>query len=135
MLSVYLDAFEKAIAFQVTDQSTKITDFIKRNGPFVASNGWTIAVESAPELDVATKTIFLRGSNSSLDKRVDRTWDINSNYNRDNVICAADDALNELVHAVASPFLYATVSGIPTSPSVASECKNSKTSNKPLIKG
>lgn len=132
MLSVYLEAFENAIAFQVVSQSTLITDHIKKFGPFTASNGWSIKIENAPELDVRTKTIFLRGSNASLDKRVDRTWDMNSNYSRDNVISAVDKALNELVSAVASPSLYTTAPWIPTPTSVVSV---NGAIDKPLIKG
>jgi hypothetical protein len=134
MLSVYLESFEKAIAFQVTNQDLSIKDFIKKNVSFHASNGWTITIANAPELDVRAKTIYLRGSDNSLDKRVDRTWDMNSNYSRDTVTSSVDKALNELVLAVASPtFLYSTATRIPTSGSVDSV--NNKTSNKPLIKG
>ncbi len=130
MLSVYLEPFEQAIAFQVTSQSTTITDFIKQSGSFRASNGWTITIQNGPELDIKNKAIFLRGSDSSLDLRVDRTWDINDNYNRDKYIADADKALNELVSAVASPFLYTTATRTISSRGVVSD-KN--TNNLPII--
>lgn len=133
MLSVNLDAFEKAITFQIVEQDQKITDAITKYGPFTASNGWSIKIENAPELDIATKTIFLRGRNSSLDKRVDRTWDLKDNYSRDKYISQADNALNELVQSLASQTIYPAAYWIPTPISVGSA--NCKTCNKPLIKG
>ena len=106
MLSVYLEPFEKAIAFQVTSQSPTITDFINRGGAFLASNGWKVTIQKGPELDVKNKVIYLRGSDSSLDLRVDRIWDIKDNYSRVMYITQIDKALNELVSTLASPFLY-----------------------------
>jgi hypothetical protein len=131
MLSVYLEPFERAIAFQVTNQNPQITDYIKQNGIFRASNGWTVTCQVAPELDIATKTIYLRGSNSNLDKRVDRTWDLKDNYRRDKYINEADQALKELVSATSTP-RYAVYFGYSV-PNTNPEKKGNMASNKPLI--
>lgn len=134
MLSVYLEPFERAIAFQVTNQDPKITDFIKRNGSFVASNGWTVTSQVAPELDIKRKIVYLRGSNSSKDKRVDRTWDLRSNSNRDEYISAANQALQELVNA-ASPVLFVTAGTSHSTPTGGPDTADKNRANeKPLIK-
>ena len=130
MLSVYLEPFEKAIAFQVTSQSTTITDFINRGGAFLASNGWKVTIQKGPELDIKNKTIYLRGSDSSLNLRVDRTWDINDNYSRDKYIAQVDNALNELTSTLASPFLF-TAARMESNPSGAVSGRNAN--NLPII--
>lgn len=130
MLSVYVESFAKAIAFQVVSQSTEITDFIKKNGTFHASNGWNIAIDNAPELDIASKTIYLRGSDVSQNKRVDRTWDLSTNSRRDDYVRAVDQALNDLVLAVTSA-TYLLFDGRPTT---SGSAKHNTPSNKPLIR-
>ena len=130
MLSVYVEPFEKAIAFQVVNQSTEITDFIKRNGTFHASNGWNVAIDNVPELDILNKTIYLRGSDASQNKRVDRTWDISNNSRRDEYVREVDQALNDLVLAVTSA-TYLLYDG---RPNTNIDAKYNTPSNKPLIR-
>jgi hypothetical protein len=84
-------------------QDNTITTAIKQNGPFTASNGWTVKVDIGPELDIKNKTIYLRGSNRDMDLRIDRTWDLESNYNRDKYIDQVDQAIGELVSWAAMP--------------------------------
>lgn len=130
MLSVYVESFEKAIAFQVVNQSTEITDFIKRNGTFHTSDGWNVAIDNVPELDILNKTIYLRGSDASQNKRVDRTWDISNNSRRDEYVREVDQALNDLVLAVTSA-TYLLYDG---RPNTNIDAKYNTPSNKPLIR-
>lgn len=105
MLSAYLDTFEHAIAFQVSDLSPKITDYIKKiGGSFTASNGWKVKIGEYTELDITRRTIFLPNVNNSQNPlRVDRKWDLVSNYGRDRYMSEASVALQELVDAESMP--------------------------------
>lgn len=137
MLSVYFDTFKRGIAFQVAKQSNTITDYINRiGGSFFASNGWTVAVGTYPELDIAGKTIFLQGNDSDLNLRVDRKWDLSSDSNRDFYIKQANNALQELVDAASRPKELRIAGGVDYAKVDAP--KNMKTSNNsiaPLFKG
>lgn len=94
MLDYTIGKFERALDFQVTKQSTKYTNALKQ-ASFTASNGWTITTADCPELNVKSKTIYLRGADSSKDLRVDRTWDLSSDLKRDQIVSEATHALEE----------------------------------------
>lgn len=100
MITYSLKAFEKAYAFQITDQDPAVKSFIDRNGSFSASNGWIIKLAKVPEVNVFSKTIYLRGSNSSDDFRIDRTWNLPSNTMRDRVINEVSTAISELISSI-----------------------------------
>lgn len=134
MLSVYLEPFERAIAFQVTNQDDQITSYLKRVGTFTASNGWKVTISVGPELDIRTKTIFLRGADANRNKRVDRTWDLTSNSNRDLYIQAADVALQELTNAASGIDSFSTSTEISPFLTVAdNNPRNSGVNYKPMV--
>ena len=139
MLSVYLDAFEHAIAFQVSDLSPKITDYIKKiGGTFLARNGWEVKNGEYTELDIQNRTIFLPNvSNSQNPLRVDRKWDLSSNYGRDRYISEANVALQQLVDAESMPqpklALYGQDFGAYLEPRTI-KMANRNHSNKPLVR-
>jgi hypothetical protein len=139
MLSVYLDTFEQAIAFQVSDLSPKITDYIKNiGGTFSARNGWEVKVGEYTELDIARRTIFLPNVNNSQNPlRVDRKWDLGSDYSRDRYIKEASEALQELVDAESTPKYTPKNIGLKMWNSFLSSKVNSTGANhssKPLIR-
>ena len=102
MLSAFIEKADRAIAFQIVHQDDKITNKL-RNGSFIASNGWAVKMDIAPEIDILNKTIYLRGSDTSKDSRISRVWDLSSNSNRDTYVKEIDSALDELVHWANSP--------------------------------
>ena len=58
--------------FKVKSQSMEVDDFLRAlNGYFVASNGWTIASFKKPEIDIENKIVYIRGSETTKDLRVD----------------------------------------------------------------
>jgi hypothetical protein len=136
MLSVYLDTFEQAIAFQVSDLSPKITDFIKNiGGTFRASNGWKVEIGEYTELDIVRRTIFLPNKeNSQNPLRVDRKWDLCSNFMRDVYIDKANLALQELVDAESMPGPKFALEIKPWRPNPMPKIAGGNHSNKPLIR-
>lgn len=109
MINYNLKAFEKAFAFQITSQDSVIDSWLKGiGGVFTASNGWKIKISKVPEINVFSKTIYLRGSDSSKNLRIDRTWNTPSNRFRDNVITEVSDAIAELISSVKSDLTYKT---------------------------
>lgn len=100
MITYSLKPFEKAFAFQITDQNPAISKFLGKAGSFRASNGWIIKVSKMPEVNIFSKTIYVRGTSSSNDFRIDRTWNLPSNTMRDTVIRDVNEALSELITSV-----------------------------------
>lgn len=100
MLSAYFIPLERAFVFQITKQDGRLTDWLKRNGSFTASNGWTVVSQSAPEINLLGKTIFLRGGNTEKDLRVHRCWDLSNNENRTKFMVEIDKALQEFIYHV-----------------------------------
>lgn len=96
-LKYSLVPFEKAVTFQIIYQDKTLTNYVKETDTFVASNGWKVKVDAEPEIDILNKTIYLMGSDSSKDLKIDRTWNLASNYERDQIISAVHKALAELV--------------------------------------
>lgn len=71
MLKVNLVKLDKYLAFQVSEQTAPVTAYIDLLGKrFTASNGWKIKSIHAPEIDLKSKTIYLRGSETIGDNRV-----------------------------------------------------------------
>ena len=96
-LNYNLIPFEKAFVFQVTGQSERLSNYVYNNGPIYLSNGWKVDVSVEPEIRIADKTIFLRGSDSNANLRVDKTYNLPSNYTRDQILSDVNYALKELV--------------------------------------
>ena len=84
MLNYKLVKYETAFTFRILSQSRIIKAAIDSiGGTFVASNGYKVMIKRSPEVKVVTKRLFLRGSNTSKDHRIDRTWNFSSNWERD----------------------------------------------------
>lgn len=103
MLSIYLVEFLRAFMFQIVDQSSKLTNWIKTHGPFRASNGWRIVISNAPEVDLPNKIIYLRGNDTRQDLRVHRIWDLSNQDATKTYMSEIDKALQELVNQVNAP--------------------------------
>ena len=101
MLSYKLVKYETAFTFRILSQSRIIKAAIDSiGGTFVASNGYKVMINKSPEVKVVTKRLFLRGSNTSKNHRIDRTWNFSSNWER-------DMKANELKQAVAEVISFA----------------------------
>jgi hypothetical protein len=115
MINYDLKAFERAFAFQIKSQDPEVTSFLRSiGGIFTASNGWKIKISKVPEINVFSKTIYLRGTDSSKNLRIDRTWNVPSNSYRDSVISGVSDAITELISSVNARLNYQTYMYIPT---------------------
>lgn len=97
-LDYILKAEEKALTFQVTKQSQAITDFLKKNR-FMATNGLIIAVDEFPEFKDSTNHLYLRGSDSFRNLKLDTT-PFGSIKIRDGKEKMIRQALRELVQTV-----------------------------------
>lgn len=98
MLSYNLTSYERAFTFRILSQDSAIKDAIaSAGGSFVTRNGWTIQIARSPEIKVVSKRIYLRGSNKANDKRIDRTWNISSNFKLHQYINQIDQALGEII--------------------------------------
>lgn len=108
MLKYSLVPMEKAFAFQITEQSDKINKAINYiGGSFYASNGWEIKIDTVPEIKVTSRKIYLRGFKSDSDLRVDRTWNLGSNVQRDEILNQVNSALSEIItFAQSYPYNY-----------------------------
>lgn len=108
MLNYSLLPMERAFAFQITEQSESIKRAINYvGGSFYSSNGWTIKLDACPEIRVTSRTIYLRGNDASHNLRVDRTWNLNSNLERDEILSQVNKALSEIISFAESyPYSY-----------------------------
>lgn len=114
MITYDLKAFERAFAFQITRQDPEVASFVRSiGGIFTASNGWKIKISKVPEINVFSKTIYLRGTDSSKNLRIDRTWNTPSNRFRDNVVKEVSDAITELISSVYARLNFQTYMQVP----------------------
>jgi hypothetical protein len=97
MLKYNFEPFDRAYTFQILEQSESLSDFVKYWGPIRTSNGWTVKIDAEPEVDDKAKEIYLRGSKSKSDTRIDKTWDLPSNAYRDFVAREVREALVETI--------------------------------------
>lgn len=101
MLKYYLVKLaEGTFVFQVEEQSDRVTNYIKsRPGKyFAARNGWKVAIDNEPAIDLDRKTIWLQGRDSDADDTVVRVWGLGGKECK-NVVKAINDALTEAVEA------------------------------------
>lgn len=108
LLKYNLIPLERAFVFQVLGQDEKLSEYVKYNGPFVASNGWEVRIDAEPEVNVENKTIFLRGDKGIKDLNAHRNYNLDSNYDRDYIIDEVNSALKELVSSFKSHRRYST---------------------------
>ena len=98
MLRYIIRPYELAFTFQILSQDRVVEDAIASvGGSFHTKNGWTIRAKNSPELKVISKRIYLRGANSALDLRIDRTWNFDSNRERDMFISEINKAMAEII--------------------------------------
>lgn len=100
-LKYRLEKAENALVFQVLAQSDDISAFLS-NGAFLSQKtGLRIATAKYPEFKDSKNVIFLRGSDSNNDYKIDVTR-FPGNMQRDNKADLINTALKELVDAVKS---------------------------------
>lgn len=103
MLSIYLIPFVKAFIFQIVNQNSKLDNFLKAiGGVYYAPNGWKITQGKAPEVNIASKTIWLRGGDRQQDLRIHRYWNLDNDFVRDRIIAEIDSALNNFASSANS---------------------------------
>lgn len=100
LLSYYLIPFHQGFIFQIINQDNRVTQFLKNKGNyFNATNGWQVQLEVEPEINFTNKIIYLRGSDSTKDTKVDRTYNMEDNKVTE-LISSVNLALAELIKAV-----------------------------------
>jgi len=127
--------FDKAFALQITHQSPKCREYLEQlGGTYHAINGWKITSVNIPEVDTIRRTIYLRGNSMEKDFRVDRTYNLDSNLQRDALIYSISNALNEFTGRVDN---LEIISGfvVPVAIAVDTEPETSKTSGPNTIEG
>ena len=98
MLSYKIVKYETAFTFRILSQSRIIKAAIDSiGGTFVASNGYKVMIKRSPEVKVVTKRLFLRGSNTAKNDRIDRTWNFSSNWERDMKAEELERAIEEVI--------------------------------------
>ena len=93
-----LEKADNALIFQVLEQSPDVTAFLNGN-IFMAKNGLRIGSSKYPEFKHSKNVIFLRGSISSEDFKLDATRFVGK-MQRDNAYDLVTQAIQELVDAV-----------------------------------
>lgn len=104
LLSYRLEPVEKALVFQVTEQSPLVTKFLQKQN-FQASNGLVIKSSEYPEYRESELTIYLRGNNWMKNGKLDSTH-FYSNKVRDDRAARIRQALKELVSTVKKTSSY-----------------------------
>jgi len=102
LLKYNLIPLQRAFVFQILGQDESLSEYVKYNGPFRASNGWEVKIVAEPEVNVEERTIYLRGKDSTKDLNAHRNCHFDSNYDRDYVIDEVNSALKELVSSFKS---------------------------------
>jgi hypothetical protein len=132
--------FDKAFALQITHQSPKCREYLGMlGGTYHAINGWAITSVNIPEVATSRHTIYLRGDNTSRDLRVDRTYNLPSNWERDMLINSISLALNEFIGRmdtleIISGFVVPAYQGIDTAVPETSKTSGPNTiEGKPVI--
>ena len=96
LIAYHLDAYEEGLAFQITEQSDDVTNYVKRVGTYNAKNGWRITIDKEPEIDVKNRAIFLQGKKSHKDHYIFRVQNMGSNKEVKKVISQVESALQDL---------------------------------------
>lgn len=98
MLDYKIVKYETAFTFRILSQSRVIKRALDSiGGTFVASNGYKVMIKRSPEVKVVTRRLFLRGSNTAKDDRMDRTWNFPNNWERDSAALELEQALSEII--------------------------------------
>lgn len=114
VLEYTLDKLDHALYFEIHFQHPVVAAMLK-NGKFQAKNGMIIDISERPELRDSMNTIFLRGSDSSYNKRGDVTT-FTHNFKRDNRYTLVRDAIKEFAAFVRknAPMSIYALRGLPT---------------------
>ena len=99
VLEYSLKAVENAVVFQITEQSSNISEFLKKNR-YMASNGIVIAADQYPEFKDSTNHVYLQGKDSDRNLKLDVTRFV-GNMQRDSKIAMVKAALKEFVEFIA----------------------------------
>lgn len=124
-LKYRLEKAENALIFQVLEQSPDITAFLKKYN-FMASNGVRIAIDKYPEFKHSKNVIFLQGSDTTENFKLDTTRFVGK-MQRDNAADMFNSALKELVAAVKGVATYRPYYGTAYGFTGGNTFKNSKT--------
>lgn len=76
-ITYLITQMSNAIAFQIEEQTSNLTNFLLSKTSFLASNGWRVAVDEEPEVNVAKKVIFLRGRDTAQDNKIATAQNLN----------------------------------------------------------
>jgi hypothetical protein len=94
-LVLKVNRFENGFTIQITEQSEKVNNFMRAVGSYITHNGWIIKSDKSPSIDLYTRTISLRGSNTGRNLFPIRVHLLPSNYSRDSVLDSIELALGE----------------------------------------
>ena len=125
LLAYSLKSAEHALIFKVDYQSDIITRFLKKNG-YRAKNGLLITANKYPEFKDSENTIFLQGSDTSRNGKIDTTRFV-GNMQRDKKKAMIQEALAEFVDFVkqsikAQEAIYVASYSKPTPPMYFTPC-------------
>ncbi len=98
MVKYKLTKADNALVFQVIEESADVKAFLNGN-IFLSKSGLKIASSKYPEFKHSKNVLFLRGSDSSADSKLDATRFV-GRMQRDNAYDMVVSAIQELVDAV-----------------------------------
>lgn len=101
MLSYHLNQLKSAVTLQIVEQDDRILNFLKKVKVFTAKNGWRIASDRKPEINVDEKIIFVRGRNTQDDLKIARAMGLGNDKDTKKIHDGIDQALTELGKAAA----------------------------------
>lgn len=109
-LGAYLKATDNAFYFQITEETPDLDAYFQVFDAYLATNNWRVMRGVGPEIDVVNKIIYLRGADSSKNRRVHRIWGFSSDAKAQRIVREIDIALTELVAVVDEYFNGSTKS-------------------------
>lgn len=101
MLEYYLTKLsEGSFVFQIEDQGDRLTNYIlsKPGKYYQARNGWKVAIDREPAIDIDRKVIYLRGTDHDADTRPATAWGLKSKECK-NIVNGIHDAIVDVVQA------------------------------------
>lgn len=101
MIKYYLTKLsEGSFVFQIESQDDRLTNYIvSRPGKyFPARNGWKVAIDREPAVDLDAKVVYLRGSDAEADENISRAWGLGGKECK-NRIREINEAIVEAVEA------------------------------------
>lgn len=94
-----LEAAPGSFIFQIEEQGDRLNNYLKANGNvYEANNGWRVAISGEPQINTVKKIIYLRGSDTAEDLRIDRHYGYGSKEVKE-IFKNVNNALREAVEA------------------------------------